>query len=407
MLKTPTVTDVFALCAQQDSPCVSVYLPFEATPGGRKAARIALKNAVDAARTSLPAEMTHLADQLQVLGASAVEHGHGRGLALFVNAKWSLSFNVHTTWPERTEVGKRFTVLPLLRAVGAQPRYYVLAVSPGHVQLHEGDAYDLTPIRGQIPHSLTDALGEERFLPHLGRHSAAGQAAVYHGHGDRKEQQSQLRRFMRAVEDGVWQELRQADAPLILACVERNAAFFREVCRYPQLVDQTVPGNADHMTLARLHEATWPIVEELLAARETAWCEEAREALGTGRGTAVWSKIGAALRDGRLGTLMLPLNRSCWGRIDPVSGEVTVDGHPGPDSVELGEALAQAALRQGADVVVLPPEAWPGEAPVVGLMRWEATPDAPDDGGTPVHVSRVLDRTLDDSFPASDPPSTY
>ena len=86
---------------------------------------------------------------------------------------------------------------------------------------------------------------------------------------------------------------------------------------------------------------------------------------------------------------------------------MTVDGHRGPDSVDLGEALAQAALRQGADVVVLPPDAWPGEAPVVGLLRWDATPDAPDHGGTSVRSSRELDRALDGSFPASDPPGTY
>lgn len=67
---------------------------------------------------------------------------------------------------------------------------------------------------------------------------------VFHGHGIGDEVDRVLQeRFLRKVDEGLWEVLREERAPLVLAGVGHLCAIFREVTRYANVLDQGIEGN--------------------------------------------------------------------------------------------------------------------------------------------------------------------
>ncbi|MEZ6189579.1 MAG: hypothetical protein R3F62_31835 [Planctomycetota bacterium] len=408
MLKTPTFADVIELSQPGPDPCISLYLPFDPTPQGKRKAAIRVHNAVREAQQQLERDQHGLATALEELGDDAIERGHGQGLALFVNTRRAIAFNAAIRFKELERVGQRFALIPLLEAVGSQARFHLLALSPNHVQLHEGNAQGLTPVASSIPRNMGEALGEEYFIPHLGARpqSVSHGRTNRHGHRDDNEKDVQLMRFMRAVEEAVWEELKDSDAPLILACVDRNATAFASVCRLAHLIANHVSGNADHMTLAALHERAWPLMREVFAERDRQWVAESETALGTGRATTTWQGLASAVCEGRVDTLLIGREQEVWGGYDVTTGAIELHDERRDDSVELTEALVQLALQRGAYVASFPSGELPREVPPIALLRWD-TPLPEDEPVEFTPDEKQLQAALRGTFPASDPPGTW
>ncbi len=91
----------------------------------------------------------------------------------------------------------------------------------------------------------------------------------------------------------------------MLACVGYYLPIYRQVSRYPALVDKAVEATPSTAAAAELHAAAWDLVAADITEREQVLQNRFREADGTGLTASDPEQLLAAARDGRVDTLLL------------------------------------------------------------------------------------------------------
>ncbi|MGW5310605.1 baeRF11 domain-containing protein [Nocardia thailandica] len=161
--------------------------------------------------------------------------------------------------PASTTVADRFLLTPLLRTVTFPQTAYVLALSEGAARLVEvaadGPAVDITP--ADLPTSAADHAGKSS----LGDRAPKGRVQGYEG------RKMRVRQYARAVDQELRPLLTGRDTPLVLAAAEPTDALFRSVNSYPDLLDESLPGNPEHLSAEELAAHTRPLLDRHYAAQ--------------------------------------------------------------------------------------------------------------------------------------------
>jgi Bacterial archaeo-eukaryotic release factor family 3 len=372
------------LIGRAGGPCVSVYLPTHRMTPDSGQDPIRLRNLLDQAEQRLvaqgsrpPAARELLAPGRELLGLGRFWSYQSDGLALFLAPGWSRIFRLPQEFPPLVAVAGRFQVKPLLALLAADHRFYVLALSQNEVRLLEGSRQGVQQVELEhVPQDLRETLKyddlEKELLLHITGRGGPGARAVFHGHGTGGEVDKVLiERFLRGVDDGLWEILRSESAPLVLAGVDYEQAMFRQVTRYPHVLGEGIGGNPERLRLGELHERAWAIVEPVFARARQQAAQRYQEAAGRGRGAAsgVTEVVRAALQ-GRVDTLFVPVGEQRWGTADMGTFEVAVHDQPRPgDEDVLDRAAAQTLLTSGT-VFAVPAQEVPGPGPAAALLRY-------------------------------------
>jgi hypothetical protein len=280
------------------------------------------------------------------------------------------------TLPEVAVVSETFHAKPLLGYLHANRHYYVLALSQNEVTLLGGTPHALEPVDfSTLPESLADALGRQeggrRQLTVRGG-MGGGQSPVFHGHGpgdeDRKEE---LSKFFRAIDQKLVEFLRDEKVPLVLAGVGYYHPIYREVSRYPYLLDEGVEGNVEREPADVIRAKAWPLVESLFAEelakkRETFHTQAARRRADTDP-----EVVAQAVAHGRVRDLFVCEERHLWGRLDRDTGAVELHlEQTGTRDSDILDDLAEMTLLGGGEVWVLSPDEMPEGASVAAIFRY-------------------------------------
>jgi Bacterial archaeo-eukaryotic release factor family 3 len=372
------------LAGYEGGPCVSVFLPTHRMTPDSGQDPIRLRNLLDEAEKQLaaaglraPVAREALRPGRDLLGPGPFWSYQSDGLAVFLAPGWSRIFRLPEEFPELVVVADRFHVKPLLALLAAGHRFYVLALSQNQVRLLEGTPHDVQEAElADAPRSLDDALKYDDLEKELGLHVAGrggpGARAVFHGHGTGGEvDKALLERFLRQVDDGLQQVLSTETAPLVLAGVDYEQAMFRQLTRYPHVMEQGIGGNPEQLRPADLHQRAWAIVEPVFAqAREQA-ARRYQQAAGQGQNAAsdVTEVIQAALQ-GRVDTLFVAVGEQRWGTADPQTLQVRVHDQPQPGDEDLLDRAAVHTLLTSGTVFAVPARQVPGPGPVAALLRY-------------------------------------
>jgi release factor family 3 len=372
------------LAGYEDGPCVSVFLPVHRVTPDSGQDPIRLRNLLDEAEKQLLAAGLRAPAVREVLrpGRDLLEPGpfwsyQSDGLAVFLAQGWSRIFRLPEEFAELVVVTDRFHVKPLLALLTAGHRFYVLALSQNQVRLLEGTPHDVQEAElPDAPQSLGDALKYDDLEKELGLHVAGrggpGARAVFHGHGAGGEVDKALvERFLRQVDDGLREVLKAETAPLVLAGVDYEQAMFRQLTRYPHVLDQGISGNPEQLRPAELHERAWATVEPVFARARQQAAERYEEAAGRGQGAAwaVAEVVRAALQ-GRVDTLFVPVGEQQWGTADPQTLQVSVHDQPQPGDEDLLDRAAIHTIFTSGTVFAVPPQQVPGPGPAAALLRY-------------------------------------
>ncbi len=295
------------------------------------------------------------------------------GLALLIGPEGIHAFRLDHAPKESVAVNDRYHVRPLLALIGASGPFWLLAVSQNHVRLYEGSRAGLTEVPAEgVPASLADAMRWDDFeKDSLQFHSGSGSRgpAVFHGTGE-TEVKDELVRYVRAVDRGLRDHLRDSSAPLILAGVDYLLPLYREVNTYPHLTTEAVTGNPDSLTEPVLHQRAIEILDHLAGQERARLAAQVDEGWGSARTTPDLEAIVPAAHHGRVETLLLAEGTERPGTYDASSGRVTLRtalGSPGEDLLDLA---ALYTLENGGRVVTLEPERMPHDSTVVALLRY-------------------------------------
>jgi hypothetical protein len=265
--------------------------------------------------------------------------------------------------------GQRFYLKPLLEYLSGDSYVYVLELSLDSVRLLEGDRSGLREISCDgLPESLDAATaaddGERVLQAHT--HGHGGQSAVFHGQEEGSAPE-RLLQYFRACDAAVSRRLRDQSAPLMLACVDRHAAIYRQVNSYPHLAETVLSGSPHGIGRERLAAELRGALDHLKIEREQAAAERYRAGKAAGKASAKLSEVMDAAAQGRVASVFVPAGAELLGRGRPANADFDGSAEQARDLLDL---LVAETYLNGGDVLAVAADQMPDHGVVAGVFRY-------------------------------------
>ena len=362
----PTRSELEQLLAVRDPLCVSLYVPTSPLPQEAQAGRIELKtHTADAMRQledsgAARRAITELREPLEELvDDDAFWSEQARSLAVFAAPGGVRTFRLPNRLSSEVEVGDRFYVKPLLRAVTFPQAAFVLALAAGGVRLVEVAAEgpsDAVEVPG-MPTDLADALGAavER----------SQSARLIGGEGDKVRQ----RQFARKVDQALRGLLAGRQLPLILAATEPLDSIYRSVNSYPALAATAIRGNPETLTDVELAAAARSVLDELYGAELAAVRERFGARFHDGRASSDLATVARAATAGAVDTLLVDIDDKVPGMVDEETGAVALSDQDDAASYGVVDEIARRVLLSGGSVLAVRQDDLPDPTPVAAILR--------------------------------------
>jgi hypothetical protein len=386
------------LAVERAAPCVSIYMPmqrrFPEQQQNEVRFRNLLKQVEDTERRSdLPAPGDEVLAPLRALVDDRHLWTHPQdGLAAFAAPGFFRAFRLPRTVPERVVVAGRFHIKPLLRLVQSADRFQVLVLNRERVRLLEGnrDALEEIDLAHGVPTTIEEALGEQltelqtqAYSYGTGPAGAAGgrrnlnsgakTGGIHHGQGSKKDElEVDIERFFRVVDRAILDHhSKPSGLPLILAALPEYQGPFRQLSHNRQLLDCGIDANADALSDDELRGRAWDCMEPMYLQRLQLLIDRYGAARGASRGDDALPQVALAAVVGRVDVLLLEREREIAGSMDPASGVLQIaDAVDTPAAGDVLDDLAEAVLRNGGEVVIVPAERMPGATGLAAIYRY-------------------------------------
>ena len=366
-------------------PCVSIYLPTHRHHPDNEQDPIRYRNLVREAKERL--EEAFDGPESRAIVEALERHGDDRafwnhrteGLAVLASPERFAVVELQRPVRERVVVSDSFHVKPLVRALQSADRFTLLGVSRQAARVFEGNRYALDELDlPDVPLTLEEALGEETTDPHLTvasygmKGAGAGEQAMHHGHGGRDAAlEGDRERFFRHVDRAVTEHVsRPSGLPLLLVALGEHHTPFREVSHNPYLLEAGVDANPEALDLEELRRKAWEALEPFYLGRLAELTDRFGSARARDLGSDDVEAIAVAAAQGRVDVLMVEADRTVAGRVGAASGAVEPGSASRTDAGDVLDDIAEAALRTGAEVVVVPAERMPSESGVAAIYRY-------------------------------------
>jgi hypothetical protein len=366
-------------------PCVSVFMP---TKKGRERAgenSTRFKSLVGMADNQLEARGIGsqererlLVPAKKLIGDSLFWANQSEGIALFFSLGYSRYFRLPIALEELALVRETFHLKPLFALLASDGQFYLLAISQKGARLLHGsqraiDEIDLSPIVNKFEEEYGEKFFES-FLQFQTMAPTTGteRAAMFHGHGGDIEsvQKERLLNYFRFLDREISGIIDEKQAPLLLACVDYLYPLYKDVTKYPLLVDNFIKGNPENMDARELHNKAWEILKPyFLEKRETAKALY-NELKGTGKTSNDILEIVPASFHGRVSDIFVTLGVQLWGQYDPESEEVKLSESSLSGSDDLIDMAAARTFLSSGNVYAVEDDQMPDESTVAAVLRW-------------------------------------
>lgn len=297
-----------------------------------------------------------------------------QGLALFLTAESMEMYRLPLAFESLVVVGDRFHLKPLLPLFSSDRYFYLLALSQNQVRLFQSTRYHISEVDlDRVPTSLAEALRYDDPQAQLQFHNVSGSGSVpnYHGHGVGTDDNNEnIQRFLRTVNEGLQPHLNQEDAPLVIASVDYLQPIYREVNTYPHLLEEGVSGNPDEAQPDDLREAAWEKVSTLLEESHQQAVVHYNNLKSTNQASDRLPDLLTAACRGQVDVMFTKANAHCWGQFDFNSGQLQQHDQPQPHDQDLLDLAAVQTFLQGGTVYLLDEAAMPTQTPVAAVYRY-------------------------------------
>jgi len=384
----PTPVRMMELSTHRDPTNVTLMLPTHRAARETRQDPIRLKNLLGSAEEGLKQHgvkggelQRRLAPVRRLLDDELFWQHQSDGLAVLIGPDGAERFRLPIDLPERVSIDEQFHLAPMLPAVTDNRAFFLLALSPGRVQLFRGDRDELEPVEvPELPANFEDYgryVDDERelnFHTEAPPRGPGGQRdARIHGHpsgGDAEQEKQRMLEFCRMVADKLHAVLNQQTLPLILACDQRVVPMYRQVNDYPYLAEEAITGSVDAADDKALHAQAWEIARRGRAEAEQRDRDRLQAALAARSGSDKLEEVVPAASEGRVETLWVAADRQQWGHFAPEDRSVSITDSPGNGDRELLNQAAVDTFCQGGTVYVRPFDSLPTGSAVAAIMRY-------------------------------------
>lgn len=357
--------DIKPLIEQRGKWCISIYMPTGQAGSEQQQDPLRLKNLLAEAETKLLGNGLQRSE-VQTLMRSAelllwdqeFWDNQMAGLAIFLADDFRRVYGLPMPFEELLVIAHSFHIKALLSCVGRDSRFYVLAVSEKNARVFQGSTGSLSQIEGDL----------------LGRQGPLSTDDWGTNHPERSladAQQPGLLAFVRGINRRLQALLKERRIPMILAGKRDLVSAFRRVSSYPDLSEESIPGDPDRESIFGLQKKAWKIIGPMLADRQKK-AHRKIEQLSHRQSPQVTSDLQESLRAAHAGeveTLFIPLRAHKWGRYDTRSQEVMMGYDLGGENQDLFDLAAAETILRSGQVYTVPIGQMPGGGEIAALLR--------------------------------------
>ena len=366
----PTAAEFKALAERRADACVSIYIPTTPITQGTDASRIELKNSIREATRQLR-EADFDKRRLAALEGPIEEllddydfwKHQSNSLAVLATPDDLHTYRLPNHFASFVEVSDRFHLTPLVRTLSFPYSKFVLALSQGAVRLIEIDenTFSAEVSVPDLPSDLSEATG--RSMPR-------DRAPTGRLQGD-EGQKVLIRQFARQVDRALRSHLAGQAQPLILAGVRPLLDIFRSLCSYPNLLEEQLLGNWEHLSPAELAEMARPLVTREYQKRVRDLRERFSKFETQRRTSHDFQQLGTLATNGAVDTLLIDIDSSVLGTMDEF-GAISFSTNPSAHDYDLIGEIAIRVFLTGGKLVGVRGEDLPGHAKAAAILRYPA-----------------------------------
>jgi hypothetical protein len=386
-----TRADLQRLIQIEAAPCVSLYLPTHRAGREIRGDALRCKNLLIQAEEQLRAAGLRTPDARGILQPAwrlydddQYWRSQSDSLAMFAADGWFRSYRVPLAVEELAVVSRRFHVRPMLPLLQGDGVFYLLAASQNRVRLFRGTRYSISELApDRLPKNLVDALNIDEYVSALQHHSmpamgvgaSAGGTTMFHGHGGADpdvKKKDEIEGYFHRIDAALREFFTSEDNPLVFAGVEYLLPIFRRTNSYRHLLAEPVVGNPDELSAKQLHERAWTVVGPHFGQRRQHAVQTYVARRGGNLTASDLETILAAVRQGRVETLLVSRSVSVWGTIDDLTGRITHTEANQPGADDLYDYAAVEALLRGSTVFTLANGELPEGESIAAVYRYAA-----------------------------------
>jgi hypothetical protein len=366
--------------ASAKAPCITALLmipdPLQRSPQISNIVREVEKLLKDARIDAITA--ASLVEPVRAMATATEQEGDWSvGFALFRSPEIFRYFLLRDLVTEFVMVRERFQIRPLLPLLSRDQRFYLLALSQKHVRLFRctNQSEQELQLRRLAPENLHVWLNN-RIPDHVLDNRSAGGPSVGSMKGvlfgtntDRERHDEYLAHFFKEVDKGIHHILRFETAPLIVAGVDSEVTIYRRVNSYPRLLDDSVHGSPDGLTLPELHDRAIEIMRHTFSAPLGKVMAEYQDYRDRNRVLFSLDEILIHTQEGRVSDLLLredAVQRGVW---DECSLQVRT-GNDNGSSEDLLNLAALLTISHRGQAFALKAHEMPNRADSAALLRF-------------------------------------
>lgn len=383
-------SDLKTLLEHHEQPSVSLYMPTVKAGSETQQNPIRFKNLMKEVESKLEEMGIRLSDASEWLEQAKKlddlqfwEHQE-LGLAIFISPTAFHYYLLPIEVDEIVVVSDRFHLKPLLPLVNKNGRYFILALSQDNIRLIEATQFSARELHVEnIPDNLDQALMYDEFAQtsqfrtftsHGGSRHPAPEGGIFHGQGspDIDKIYLDILQYFHQVDKGIFDRLKDEDAPLVLAGVEYLMPLYHQANSYQHLLADGMAGNPKMLKPEELQTLTWEIVQPYFEKSYTEAVQRYQDLSGAQPDKTVTKleEIVSAAYYQRLDSLFVALDYHQWGQFNPETNQVEIHEEAQPDDEDLLDFAAVYTAMNGGTVYVEPQDKMPGEGAVAAIARF-------------------------------------
>ncbi|MDF1740949.1 MAG: hypothetical protein P1U86_17435 [Verrucomicrobiales bacterium] len=288
------------------------------------------------------------------------QHQSG-GLAIFAEAETVRVIQVPKRFSPQCSYSTKWFLTPLLELAANNDSYWLLSLSQNEVALYRGSRLGIRPV--EIPGGNPSF--EESEI------AAAKSSGDDPDLIDAEANKENLLKFFREVNEPIRKILGESNDPLLIAGVDFYLPLFAKANTYPHLVEKIVGGNAEHESLAELHESASDVLYRDFAESRKRELLRLKELAASDAFVTDLQEVLAAASMGRIASLVAPSDLRFRGKItDPGKGSYEEMTPHDPEGFDLYQRAAELTLSRGGRLFYLEAAKMPGGNEICAELRY-------------------------------------
>ncbi|MBR0576516.1 hypothetical protein KCG48_09200 [Proteiniclasticum sp. BAD-10] len=359
-------------------PLVSIFMPTSRLSTETRNNIVRYKNLLKTVETKLGTEYpgkdaeTLLATLRELTEDKIFWNYQLDGLGILASPEETVIYKLQRDIPEFVEVSGTFHIKPLLSAYQGDDSYQILALNKNEFRLFEGnrDAIREVVLPPEERKTLKDVVGT--FYEEAGSNAVSlgsSGKVMFGGVGGstRDEEAVDQEKFFRYVDRYIYEShSKRTELPLILASLPEHQKDFAKISHNEFLQKDGIKKDPQSLDPDALRTLAWEILEPQFYATIDKLAERYDLSKSRELASEDISEVARAALENRVDTLLVNLDKTIPGRIEPGNDRLLVENGAG----DMLNDLAVLALKQKAKVFVVPKEKMDLETGVKSIFRY-------------------------------------